>query len=736
MIRIRWLLLAVAAGLAAVAWPLSDQLAFDRSIEKMFAPDDPLLEPYRKLKVIYGGNEVVMAAFIVDQASSAADGAADQPDQPDSSLTADAARAKLAELTNEIRGTPGVRSVLSLTTVPNNPPLYDLLEGYAVSADRQTGAVVAILEPDIDDEQKAAAIDAMRAAVQSRYDPGVVAGEPVMVVEGFRMVEDDGHRLRIWSLLLVSLTVLLLFRSIRWLLIPLAVVQLTLILTEAALVVSRLDLSMVSSMLAAIVTVVGVATVIHIIVRFRESRTLGLPAREALSRAMTLLAVPIVLACLTDAVGFSSLLIARVGPIQDFGIMMAIGSLLVIVSTFLLVPPLALCFGRFDADPRLAWGEGSLDRALRGIADVAMQRPKSVGLLAVLIAAGSIYGIRFTEVETDFTKNFRADSEIVQSYELIESRLGGAGVWDVMIPLPEEAAAEIDKEFIAKLKNYQRRLYREVTIVGADGQPEPGLTKVLSLSDGLDAMPFQGIARLLSVERRVAGLDKISPGIVPMLRGDSPDGRHYVRVMLRARERQSSENKRQIIEQVRAITAEEFPAAEVTGFYVLLTHLIDSMIQDQWRTFGAATAGIALMMLIAFRSFRLAAIAMVPNVVPILILLGWLGWLGIKINMGAAMIAAVSIGLSIDSSIHYLWSYRRARKEGATVSDAIHATHQSVGRAMFFSTLALIVGFASLCASEFIPTIYFGALVSLAMLGGLLGNLVILPLMLGWGHKD
>ncbi|MEX1224256.1 MAG: MMPL family transporter, partial [Pirellulales bacterium] len=335
MIRIRWLLLAVAAGLAAVAWPLSDQLAFDRSIEKMFAPDDPLLEPYRKLKVIYGGNEVVMAAFIVDQASSAADGAADQPDQPDSSLTTDTARAKLAELTNEIRGTPGVRSVLSLTTVPNNPPLYDLLEGYAVSADRRTGAVVAILEPDIDDEQKAAAIDAMRAAVQARYEPGVVAGEPVMVVEGFRMVEDDGHRLRIWSLLLVSLTVLLLFRSIRWLLIPLAVVQLTLILTEAALVVSRLDLSMVSSMLAAIVTVVGVATVIHIIVRFRESRTLGLPAREALSRAMTLLAVPIVLACLTDAVGFSSLLIARVGPIQDFGIMMAIGSLLVIVSTFL-----------------------------------------------------------------------------------------------------------------------------------------------------------------------------------------------------------------------------------------------------------------------------------------------------------------------------------------------------------------------------------------------------------------
>jgi len=102
----------------------------------------------------------------------------------------------------------------------------------------------------------------------------------------------------------------------------------------------------------------------------------------------------------------------------------------------------------------------------------------------------------------------------------------------------------------------------------------------------------------------------------------------------------------------------------------------------------------------------------------------------VKINMGAAMIAAVSMGLSIDSSIHYLAAYRRARRSGSSVSSALHDVHQSVGRAMILSTLALIIGFTALCTSQFIPTVYFGALVSLAMLGGLFGNLIVLPLLL------
>jgi predicted RND superfamily exporter protein len=140
-------------------------------------------------------------------------------------------------------------------------------------------------------------------------------------------------------------------------------------------------------------------------------------------------------------------------------------------------------------------------------------------------------------------------------------------------------------------------------------------------------------------------------------------------------------------------------------------------------------------MWIAFRDLRLALIALLPNLLPILIVMGMMGWLrvlafpNLKVNIGAAMIAAVSMGLSIDSSIHYILSFQRARRETG-FTDALVQVQRNVGRALVLSTISLIVGFTVLATSQFLPTVYFGALVSLAMLGGLLGNLVVLPTLM------
>jgi uncharacterized protein len=157
---------------------------------------------------------------------------------------------------------------------------------------------------------------------------------------------------------------------------------------------------------------------------------------------------------------------------------------------------------------------------------------------------------------------------------------------------------------------------------------------------------------------------------------------------------------------------------------------------DQWVTFAVASAAIAALVWIGFRDGRYALIALIPNAVPVYMVMGLLGWLGLKINMGAAMIAAVSMGMSVDSSIHYFSAFRRARREGAGVRAALVRCQQSVGLAMIFSTIALIFGFGVLISSEFVPTIYFGALMSLAMLGGMLGNLIVLPLLLSWIEQD
>ncbi|MCH5377602.1 MAG: MMPL family transporter, partial [Planctomycetes bacterium] len=214
------------------------------------------------------------------------------------------------------------------------------------------------------------------------------------------------------------------------------------------------------------------------------------------------------------------------------------------------------------------------------------------------------------------------------------------------------------------------------------------------------------------------------------------DGDWYFRIMLRAEERQPAQQKRELIEKVTRISREAFPKAEVTGFFVLLTNLISSIIRDQWLTFAVAMGGIGITMWLAFLRPQYALIALVPNALPIVAVMGVMGWLGLKINMGAAMIAAVSMGLSVDSSIHYISSFVRARRAGRSVAESLAEVQQTVGRAMTFSTLALIVGFSVLATSNFVPTIYFGTLVSLTMLGGLLGYLIVLPLLLRLITRD
>ncbi len=722
LVEWRWPLLALGIVMTVAAWRPAQRLEFDRAIENMFSPDDPLLPSFRLLKRTFGGDEVVLAAYVDPQL-----------------LTAEGLVRQM-QLTEAMGRVDGVKGVLSLANLPpeffgdltrTDSRALDVFEGYLIGADRQTTAVVCLLAPRAEATARGETIARMREII-TRHDPtGVLAGEPVMVVDGFDYVQEDGRRLLHTSTLLLGIVIVVCFRSLRWMLVPVAIVQATMLWTQAVLVLGQWQLSMVSSMLAAIVTVVGVATVLHVVVRFRDQRQTGMPPREALIAAGGVVAAPVAWACLTDISGFGALMTGRVGPVRDFGFMMAIGSLLALVSVTLLLPGLAL-LGRFHIDPQRVWGEDRLDVGLERLMNGLLRRPRRYALLCIALAALVSCGSVWLEVESDFTRNFRQRSPIVRSYEFVESRLGGAGVWDIVLPAP----AELDFAYLRRIRRLEERLRSEVLADDEHGQPQPGLTKVLSLVDALDAgkinlerLPF---ARATALRVALNSLEEKLPVIYSALRGEDPQqpGQHYYRVMLRARERQPSAVKLRIIEQVEQISREEFSEAQVTGFFVLLTNLIDSLLKDQWLAFAVATLGIWLMALAALRSLPLSLVAMVPNQLPIMMVMGLMGWLGVKINMGAAMIAAVSMGLSVDASIHYLMDFVRMRRQGHTLQQALHEAHQTVGRVAVFSTLALVVGFGALANSEFVPTIYFGVLIALAMLGGLLGNLVMLPLLL------
>jgi predicted RND superfamily exporter protein len=615
-----------------------------------------------------------------------------------------------------------------------------MFAGYTHNKDLTAAGVICLIErPGAGKTPRREILAKMREAIHG-YERGALVGEPVMIEEAFDLLEQDGQRLNTWCTVLVLLTIYVCLRSLRWLILPLAVIQLTLALTNATLVLSGLELSMVSSMLGAIITVVGVASVVHVMVHYLDERRDGAGRRRALINTLDHLAAPITVAIFTDGAGFAALMVSRVGPVHDFGLMMALGSLLVLPACILLAPGMTwLCdYGRpaeKSPDDRLTlgpWLAKSLDWSNRHII-----------LLTVTAIALSVFGLigsNRLELETDFTANFRQHSDIVQEYDFVETHFGGAGVWDLLVPAPAAGKARmqpsaangrlpapppLSKDVLRGLLKVERQLK----------QQSPELTKAISIADSLAAQ-FGSARSLLTASAitsriTLGAMRAAMPEFMDSLYAVDPeDGRPWLHILLRAPERLPAEKKASLIDRVHSTAAAQFPGAEATGDYVLLTRLIESVLADQWKAFIVATAVILAMMLLAIRDWRLTGVTLVPNIFPSLVLFGVMGFLGLKVNMGAAMIAAVSIGMSVDSSTHYTMFYQRLRRNGLSLDAALLRSQHSVGRASVFSTLALTVGFGTLCVSEFIPTIYFGALVSLSMIGGLIGNLLILPVLI------
>ena len=559
------------AGLILVAGSVerARHLRFSRSIDAMFDRSDPALVPYARMTRTFGGSEVVLCAY----------------DDPE--LFTPAGIERLAALTGRLGDLPGVAATTSLATTPLGPQIVELeasptarrivalMEGYVVGADHRTAAVACTLEPPaatlVTARQQAVSraetIDQLRE-IMAELPAGTVAGEPAMLRDGFAMLEWDGTVLAWASVALTGGVLLFFFRSIRWVVVPMGVVLTALWTTRGVLSIAGAQLTMVSTMLSAMITVVAIATVTHVIVEYRRQRDHGHEPAAALEAALALLLWPICGAIATDVVGFGSLMASQVGPVHDFGVMTSLGAGLVLLAAALVLPFLALA-GRFDADPRRAWGETALEAGLDRLVRRIVRHPGPILAAVILVVAAALAGLSRLEVETDFTRNFRPDSPTVASYEMVESRLGGAGVWDVLVPV----VGSVDGQTLARVRAFEDRLRSEVTVTDDDTGTRPALTKVMSVADVIAAVSPVPLEQLeastfgnWAVAQAIAVMKQQLPSLAGALVGEDPaDGTTWLRVMLRARERQPAAVKRAIVAEVRRITAETFPAGDTAG---------------------------------------------------------------------------------------------------------------------------------------------------------------------------
>lgn len=730
--RLGLFIAAIVISLLA-AWPAS-KLEFDQSIESLYARDDPHLRDYVESKAQFGGDEFVFVAFTDPDLIQSTTG---KKSGPLRLQIRSEARKRLDDLAKQLAAIPGVspksvQTLVTATAVAQVPLLgdvesrvWDLARGLFLGNDNQTTAAMLRLQPQgTGSQSRGDSIAEIRKVADAfTRKTGLatyVAGEPVQVHDMFRYVEQDGSVLGWASSLLLMLIILIFFRSLRWVLLPMLVVHATLVWTKAILVMSGLQLSMVSSVLTSLVTIIAIAEVMHVTVRYQEHRD-HLDRVESLKQALRELCPCTFWTVTTTAAGFAAELVSSIKPVQSFGVMMTIGSMLILVTGAMIVPGGVLLGSRW-ADPMPLIAGAWLDRILDRMTDWVEHHPKPTSIACGLLTLVALSGMFRLRVETDFTKNFRKNSPIVTALNFIETKLGGAGTWEVNFPAPKK----LDDKYLDRV----RKLAKDLR--GLEIASERPLTKVIALTDGVDLVPeipfvVPDLAAKLNIVRQW------QPEALTSLYNPEA-GR--MRIMLRAHERQRSESKLKLIAEVERVAKQQFPEAKATGLFVLLTFLIESLLGDQWLNFGLGAFMIVSLMWIAFRSLRIGLISLVPNLLPIALVIGTMGWIDLPINIATAMIASVTMGLTIDSSIHYLAGLQRAQKSGLSFFESLRTTHGGVGRSLVLANFALMAGFLVLTLSHFIPLVYFGILVSVAMLGGLLGNLIILPLLLRLGHRE
>ena len=742
-----YLLLTVALATVA-AIPLSEQLEFDQRIESFFADENPDLKMLNASRTVFGGDEFVMVAWS-EQRLLQVEGDV-YPASLDEILAlnvmpkvSEDVVEKIEDTTAKLNAIPGVKSektqhlAMILADAPRYKPtrraMLALFEGTLIGADAQTTGIMLEL-----DTEAAAGISrgetlARIRSVAADMDGEVaVAGEPVQVFDMFLLVEEDSRLLFLVSLAILSTVLLLMFRGLRWLLAPVGLVLGSVVLTRAFLVLVGAELSMVSSMLNSLVTVIGIATFMHVIVHYRDLRNAATESGNAEESAaarkviatQTLrdMAAPVFWTCLTTAVGFGSLLVSQITPIRSFSTMMCLATGVVLIASVFILPATLASGSRLRVPANVPL-EHWLDRALRINCRLVENRPVSTAVICALLFLLAVPGIFRLTLETDFSKNFKDSSSIVHALKFIETRLGGAGSWEVSFETPEELTDDV----LEDVKTLTESL-RDVT----DG--DSGV-RVLSLSDVAFLPPrklFGGPAKTMARIRRKQPL---------MVSNFYNADENRMRILLRSAEQQPSENKIVQIEAIRNCVTKFFDengermpqqsSPSASGMFVLLAGLIESLLSDQLNSFLVATGGILLCMTVAFRSLRIGIISLFPNVFPVAMVMGILGWTGMRVNIGTAMITSVSMGLTVDSTIHYITAFERARRN-QTVTEALNVAHAGAGRAVVFAHLALIAGFLVLTASRFIPLIYFGALLTLSLIGGVFGDLVLLPLLLRW----
>ncbi len=575
-----------------------------------------------------------------------------------------------------------------------------------------------------------------------------------LMLGGVTMIADDmitfikSDLVNFGAGVLVFLIVMLavIFRSIRWVILPLASCVYAGITMIGLLGVAGWQVTVISSNFISLMLILTMSMTVHLIVRYRQfaSDHHDWSHGECLSATMAKMVWPCLYTALTTILAFGSLVLSSIKPVIDFGWMMSLGLVVTFLTSFLFFPAIASVLGT-PRRPSLQAAPGT--RMTGWLSRISAERGAWVISISLVAAALGGVGISRLEVENSFINYFGKDTEIYQGLELIDRKLGGTTPLDVLIKfesqndLSETAEASGDSELDLLLGTVS-----EGDPVDYWFTPE----KIKTVSDAHDFLASRyGVGQVLSLASlirvgesvtresfdsfQLAVLYKRMPEdlkqalLTPYVSIDTNEVRLTARVKDSLPDLRRADLLREIsagLEQELGLSPER---VQISGLVVLYNNMLQSLFESQILSLGVVMLGIAAMLLVLFRSLKLAIIGIVPNLLAAAVILGVMGWTKIPLDMMTITIASITLGIAVDNSIHYLYRFRSELPRLQDYVSTLHYCHANIGRAIFYTAITIIVGFSILVLSNFLPTIFFGLLTALGMAIALLASLTLLP---------
>ena len=571
-----------------------------------------------------------------------------------------------------------------------------------------------------------------------------LGGVPMIADDMMTFVESDMYTFGSGIFLFLVLILSIIFRRIRWVLIALATCSLTVLVMVGVLGLFKWHVTVISSNFVSLILIMTMSMCIHLIVRYRElhSELPNAKQVELIKETINHMFKPCLYMALTTMVAFNSLIFSGIRPVIDFGWMMATGVMVALTMVFVLFPGFAVLAGKGTEAVNAKQHSPMTDF----FATLTLKHGRAVIAGNILLVILVVAGLVRLDVENSFINYFHKSTEIYQGMKVVDQNLGGTTPLEVVLNFPvvdqDWDEEENDDFFFDEEEDEEDATKYWFTTEKVD--------RIKAVHEYLDAQPEIGkvtsLATMVQVAEQINGEELGSFELGLLYSAIPPDFKAIVldpyvspengqaRINLRIYDSQPDLKRAELLQRIETDLKEKVGLKDdefmLAGMMVLYNNMLQSLFASQILTIGAVFVGIMMMFIVLFRSWKLALIAIVPNLISAGAVLSVMGWAGIPLDMMTITIAAITIGIAVDDTIHYIHRFKEEFVVVGNYEKAVQNCHDSIGKAVYYTSVTVVVGFSILAMSNFIPTIYFGLLTGLSMLIALVQVLTLLPRLL------